>query len=117
MASERLRRDGPGSPVGVFLLGDRNEQVERRLPGDMVEQLGAEVFGVGHDQRAVGLPAEDLPDDLQQFRCGTGDGSRRAARGEAHRLAGVGVEAEEGLGRLAGGCVGAGLPPAAVALV
>lgn len=90
-------------------VAQRHEQVKAGLLADAVQQFGAEVLDIGHDQRA-GLKrrGKNLLSHLEELAGGQRDGLGAAGVSEANRLASFGVQQEKGLGLFARGLVGGG---------
>lgn len=102
-----LRAEGVGrqalplaTVIGLLRHGDQERPA---LPGaHLIEQLEGEVFAVGQDQGGAIVGGQDALGQGQQFQGGLGGGATGGPGEQADRLAGVGIQGEEGLGAFAG---------------
>ena len=88
--------------VALFLVGHGHQQIKRGFQLDLLDEISVEVFAIGHEQRRLAGGIENDLGQLQQLRSRLGDATGGTGAGEANRLAGLGVQTEEGLGDLDG---------------
>jgi hypothetical protein len=80
------------------LVGHGNEKIERGLARDEIEEFPRIVLGIGKNEAMAWGGLEDVGGKRQQIDRGIGGRARGTAGSETNGLAGLGVEAEEGLG-------------------
>lgn len=83
-------------------LAQRNQQIERGVLADMIQQFDRKMLDIRHEQRSLLSGGQDLLGQLEYLLRGGGETAGAAGIGEANGLAGFGVQEEEGL-RLFGG--------------
>jgi len=87
-----LVNDGLGNEAhGHLAVSDvqvEGKQVKRCVLDNMLEQGCGEMLGIGEDQGLVGFRLKDRLCQVQQFRCGLGDGARATAA--SHRAPAAG---------------------------
>ena len=97
-------------PAGL-LVGHRHQQVKGGFQANLFDQLAIEVLAIGHQQRTLADGVENGLGQLQQLRSGLGHGTGGTGAGKTDRLAGLGVQAKEGLRDF--DCLEAGIIPKA----
>lgn len=114
MRGEGLRGQRP--PAGlVMAAGFHGHQQVKGLGAGVIKDLGRVMLFVGEHQgrlRIVGLAAQNLLGQIQQFGSGLGDGAGTGSAGEYNGLVGFGIQREEGLGLFAGLGLAVGVMPA-----
>jgi len=91
---------GNGAELGLAgkAVGHGEEQIEGGVGGDVFDQVGRVVFGVGKHQGLTGGRLEDVGGQAEQFGSSLGDGAWGGGEGEGDRLMGFGIQTEEDLG-------------------
>lgn len=106
---ERVLRQGSVVALKVGGLAQRNQQIERGVLADMVQQFDRKMLDIGHEQRSLLRGGQDLLRQLEHLLGGGGKTARAAGVRQAKRLACFSVQKEKSL-RLLRGCFAAGRP-------
>src|SRR6266498_1879346 len=89
---------GQGSVIALEggCLTEGDQQVERRVLAEIVQQLHREVLDIGHDQGSVlEVSGQNLFSQFEQLLGGLSDSPGTAGIGQTNGLAGFGIQKEE----------------------